>query len=97
MENNYENNVIEPVSKSAKIMGIIGMICGIVGLCSFYGGNIACPIAGLILSNIAKKRGEVKFSKIGKITSVVALILSILAVVVLVAVGFIVGMLEGSF
>ena len=101
-ENNFvydavEETAVAPVKKSAKIMGIIGMICGIVGLCSFYGGNIVCPIAGLVLSGIAKKGGETKFSKIGKITSILALIFAVLACVVLFIVGFIAGFAEEIF
>ncbi|MBR6772159.1 MAG: hypothetical protein IKM29_02075 [Clostridia bacterium] len=98
-ENNMQYEVVSevpaetaaPVKKSARVMGIIGMVLGILSLCSFYGGNIIFPIVGLILSSIAKKGGEVKFSKVGKITSVIALILAIVACVVAVCVGVIIG------
>lgn len=98
-ENNMQYEVVAeapveeaaPVKKSAKIMGIIGMICGILGLCTFYGGNILCPIAGLILSGIAKKGGEAKFSKVGKITSVLGLIFSILTCIGWFGIGLLAG------
>ena len=92
-EYNYENAAPE-VGKSAKILGLIGMIVGIVGLVSSFGGNIFFPIAGLILSSIAKKRGELQKSKIGKATSIIGLIIAILACIGWFILGIVVGILE---
>ncbi|MBQ1954717.1 MAG: hypothetical protein II350_03150 [Clostridia bacterium] len=92
-EYNYEINP-SPVSKGTKTLGLIGMIVGIVGLVSSFGGNVFFPIAGLVISSIASKKGEVQKSKIGKLTSIIGLIISILAVFVWFGLGIIVGIAE---
>ena len=92
-EYNYEINP-SPVSKGTKTLGLIGMIVGIVGLVSSFGGNVFFPIAGLILSSIAKKRGELQKSKIGKATSIIGLIIAILACIGWFILGIVVGILE---
>ncbi len=87
-ENNYSYEY-EPVSAepaaprasvAGKIMGIIGMVLGISGIAFFwaYGAGLAYAVPGIILSVIAKKKGEARFSKIGMITSVIGIILCIL-------------------
>lgn len=87
----YENGVIQPSGRDfivGKVMGIISMVLGITGLCffwAFYIGPI-CSVPGLVLAIVSSKNGEKKFSRIGKITSLVGLILSVLTFAALVVV-----------
>ena len=88
-ENNMNENILieEPVNKPSvggKVTGIISMVLGISALLSLFGflvptfmipGVLINAIPGLILSSIAKKKGERKFSKAGKITSLISVLL----------------------
>lgn len=78
-----ENPAIKP-SVGGKVVGIISMVLGISALLSLFGflvptfmipGVLINAIPGLILSSIAKKKGERKFSKAGKITSLISVLL----------------------
>lgn len=66
---------------------IAGMVCGILGLLNcFYGGGLLFAIAGLILSTGCIKEGyENTFTKVGKITSLIGIILSALGLVAFIA------------
>ena len=80
----------EPVSKVAKILGLISFICGLVSIifCWFswipFVGTIfgslciSASVAGIVLSVISKKKGTVKKAKIGKVLSIISLIVAII-------------------
>lgn len=88
-ENNMNENISieEPVNKPSvwgKVTGIISMVLGISALLSYFGfwmpffmipSVLINAIPGLILSSIAKKKGERKFSKAGKITSLISILM----------------------
>lgn len=105
-ENNYSYEY-EPVSAepaapktsvAGKVLGIIGMVLGISGIAFAwaYGAGIAYAIPGIILSIMAKKKGETKFSKIGTITSVIGIIASVLFFVLVIILA-VIGALAGNF
>ena len=72
---------------SAKILGLISMICGLVSLVSCYVG-FAYSIPALILANIASKKapgipnGK---AKVGKITAIIGIVVSVICFIVYVA------------
>jgi hypothetical protein len=72
---------------SAKILGLICMICGLVSLVSCYVG-FAYSIPALILSSIASKKapgipnGK---AKVGKITAIIGIVVSVICFIVYVA------------
>ena len=81
-----ENTQPAPAPKASvagKIMGIISMVLGITGIatCWCYGAGFIYAIAGIVMGVIAGKKGEAKFSRIGKITSVLGIIFSVLFIV----------------
>ena len=77
----YEVSAAAPVevSKGTRIKAIIGMALGIYSIVISwcFGAGIPFAVAGLILSIMGAKGGEAKFSKIGKITSIIGLIASV--------------------
>ncbi len=64
------------VSKGTRIKAIIGMALGIYSIVISWCFCVGIPfaVAGLILSIMGAKGGEAKFSKIGKITSIIGII-----------------------
>lgn len=80
-----------PVSKAAKILGLISFFCGLfsiifcwicwVPVSGFMLGIycIMASIAGLILSSISRKKGTAKKAKTGKVLSIIGLIVAIIA------------------
>ena len=72
---------------SAKILGLISMICGLVSLVSCYVG-FAYSIPALILANIASKKapgipnGK---AKVGRITAIIGIVVSVICFIVYVA------------
>ena len=68
---------------SAKILGLISMICGLVSLVSCYVG-FAYSIPALILANIASKKapgipnGK---AKVGKITAIIGIVISVICLI----------------
>ena len=87
-ENNYgqqyqyqvaSNEPVAPVSGVSRVKGIISMILGIL---SIVNANFVFSIAGLILSSMAVKDGETRFSRIGRLTSVIGIIASVVAIII---------------
>ena len=82
-----------PVQGQSKGKAIAGMACGIASivLSWVYGAGLIPAIIGLILSSQCAKQGDQSnFTKAGKITSVIGLILSIvigLIMILIVVVG----------
>ena len=69
---------------SGKTKGIIGMVCGLVSILgSFsYGAGIVIAIVGLIMSKKSAAAGyQGTPVKVGRITSIIGLILSILGTI----------------
>lgn len=72
---------------SAKILGLISMICGLVSLVSCYVGFMY-SIPALILANIASKKapgipnGK---AKVGKITAIIGIVVSVICFIIYVA------------
>lgn len=72
---------------SAKILGLISMICGLVSLVSCYVGFMY-SIPALILANIASKKapgipnGK---AKVGRITAIIGIVVSVICFIVYVA------------
>ena len=65
---------------SEKNLGLAGLICGLASgtlCCGCFGVFVA--IAGLVLSIIAKNKGEQQYSRSGIIVNIVGLALSILS------------------
>ena len=63
-----------------KNLGLTGMICGIASAtlcCGCFGVFVA--IAGLVMSIMAKKKGEQQYSPVGIIVSIVGLVLSLIS------------------
>lgn len=89
----YQAPVYQPQTEpatlptSAKILGLISMICGLVSLVSCYVG-FAYSIPALILANIASKKapgipnGK---AKVGKITAIIGIVISVICLIVYVA------------
>ncbi len=79
------------------VLGLIGMICGILSLITFFvgGASLLLAIAGLVLSciggnQVGKSKG---MAKAGKICSIIGLILGTLGLVACIACG---GLLGGA-
>lgn len=99
-ENNMNENILieEPVNKPSvggNVVGIISMVLGISALLSLFWflvptvmipGVLINAIPGLILSSIAMKKGERKFSKAGKITSLISVLLFGIGIVLVIVV-----------
>ena len=72
---------------SAKILGLISMICGLLSLVSCHVG-FAYSIPALILANIASKKapgipnGK---AKVGKITAIIGIVVSVICFIIYVA------------
>ncbi len=89
MENNQYPQYTQPEYQPApapvsKKTGIVSMILGIasIGLCESGIGGLICAIIGLVLSKKAIAAGDTgKFPKLGKIFSVIGLILGIIGAV----------------
>lgn len=89
----YQAPVYQPQTEpavlptSAKILGLISMICGLVSLVSCYVG-FAYSIPALILASIASKKapgipnGK---AKVGKITAIIGIVVSVICFIVYVA------------
>ena len=80
---------VEPavLPTSAKILGLISMICGLVSLVSCYVGFMY-SIPALILASIASKKapgipnGK---AKVGKITAIIGIVVSVICFIIYVA------------
>ena len=72
------------VSAARNVLGLVGMICGIIGLTLFWYPifGLAHPIAGLVLSKLGKKKYPPKFANIGWKLSLIGVILAGVAVIV---------------
>ncbi len=89
----YQAPVYQPQAEpavlptSAKILGLISMICGLVSLVSCYVGFMY-SIPALILANIASKKapgipnGK---AKVGKITAIIGIVVSVICFIIYVA------------
>lgn len=89
----YQAPVYQPQAEpavlptSAKILGLISMICGLLSLVSCYVG-FAYSIPALILANIASKKapgipnGK---AKVGKITAIIGIVVSVICFIIYVA------------
>ena len=89
----YQAPVYQPQAEpavlptSAKILGLISMICGLLSLVSCYVG-FAYSIPALILANIASKKapgipnGK---AKVGKITAIIGIVISVICFIIYVA------------
>ena len=89
----YQAPVYQPQAEpavlptSAKILGLISMICGLLSLVSCYVG-VAYSIPALILANIASKKapgipnGK---AKVGKITAIIGIVVSVICFIIYVA------------
>lgn len=78
----YQPQVEAPAAlpTSAKILGLISMICGLVSLGSCFAG-FALGIAAIILSNIASNKAPGvpnKKARVGKVSGIFGIILSVL-------------------
>ncbi|MBP5654594.1 MAG: hypothetical protein J6X33_03690 [Clostridiales bacterium] len=72
---------VQTSGNNGKTMAIVSMVLGILSICGSYGPFIGpiMAIVGLILNGKAKKAGnDSVFLKVGKITSIIGLILGIL-------------------
>lgn len=74
--------------KSAKILGLISMICGLLSLISCHVGFMY-SIPALILASIASKKApgvpNAK-AKVGKITGIIGIVLSVICFIVLMSI-----------
>ena len=78
---------------AAKILSLISMICGLVSLASGLGG-FALGIAAIILSNISSNKAPGvpnKKARVGKITGIFGIIISVLVWVVYICYFFLLG------
>ena len=78
---------ITPVQGPSKGKAIAGMACGIASivLSWLYGAGLIPAIIGLILSSQCSKQGDQSaFTKVGKITSNIGIILNIVVGVILI-------------
>jgi len=78
-----------PVQGQSKGKAIAGMACGIASivLSWVYGAGLIPAIIGLILSSQCAKQGDQSaFTKTGKITSIIGLILSIILGLIMIVV-----------
>ena len=84
---------IQPAQGQSKGKSIACMACGIASivLCECYGFGLIPAIVSLVLGSQCKKEGvQNTFTKVGKITGIIGLILSIVVgaiMIILVAVG----------
>ncbi|MBQ1954718.1 MAG: hypothetical protein II350_03155, partial [Clostridia bacterium] len=67
-------------------------VLGILSVAGCSSANLLFPIAGIVLASMASKGGETKFSKIGKITSIIGLVCNILCII-----GWVMLMASGLF
>lgn len=96
----YQAPVCQPepatLPTSAKILGLISMICGLLSLVSCYAG-FAYSIPALILANIAFKKApgvpNTK-AKVGKITGIIGIVVSVICLIAYIA--YIVWMATGA-
>ena len=88
----YQTPVYQPqveptvLPTSAKILGLISMICGLVSLVSCYVG-FAYSIPALILANIASKKAPGITNgkaKVGKITAIIGIVISVICFIAIV-------------
>ena len=72
-------------SQAGKTQGIISMVCGLVSIFGSYsyGAGIVIAIVGLIMNKKSAEQGyQGTPLKVGKITSIIGLILSIIMTIV---------------
>ena len=87
-----------PVQGQSKGKSIACMVCGIASIVASYGYGfgLICAIVSLVLGSQCKKAGvQNTFTKVGKITGIIGLILSIVLgviMIILVAAGAAAGM-----
>lgn len=83
---------VQTSGNNGKVQAIVSMVLGIISIVGSYGPftGVIFGIAGLVVNNIAKKAGnQSTFLKVGKITSIIGLILgAILGILWLVFVVF---------
>lgn len=93
-------SVNTPVQGQSKGKSIACMACGIASivLCEAYGMGLIPAIISLILGSQCKKEGvQNTFTKVGKITAIIGLILSIIVgalMIILVGIGVAAGISE---
>ena len=83
-----------PVQEQSKGKSIACMVCGIASivLCEVYGLGLIPAIISLILGSQCKKEGvQNTFTKVGKITGIIGLILSIVVGAIMIIAVAIVG------
>ena len=76
-----------PVQEQSKGKSIACMVCGIASivLCEVYGFGLIPAIVSLVLGAKCKKEGvQNTFTKVGKITGIIGLILSIILGIVMI-------------
>jgi len=81
----YPQNAYAPLTpeqRSARNMGIAGMVLGIVALvfCWFFFLSLPCGIVGLVLSIIAIKKGEKGMAIAGLVCSALALLVCVIII-----------------
>ena len=92
-----------PVQGQSKGKSIACMACGIASivLCELYGFGLIPAIISLILGSQCKKEGvENTFTKVGKITGIIGLILNIVVgalMIILVIIGVGAGLSEAGY
>ena len=91
-----------PVQEQSKGKSIACMVCGIASivLCEVYGLGLIPAIISLILGSQCKKEGvQNTFTKVGKITGIIGLILNIVVgaiMILLVVIGVGAGLAESA-
>ena len=78
-----------PVQEQSKGKSIACMVCGIASivLCEVYGFGLIPAIVSLVLGAKCKKEGvQNTFTKVGKITGIIGLILSIILGIIMIIV-----------
>ena len=79
-----DDEPIAPVLPWARKKAILSMIFGIIGMMGL--GYVALPIVGLVMSSKAARAGERKFSRIGKITCILGIIIDVIVLIACAAV-----------
>ena len=76
-----------PEQRSARSMGIAGMVLGIVALvfCWLWFISLPCAIVGLILSIMAMKKGEKGMAVAGLVCSIIALAVAVIVTIIAIA------------
>ena len=90
MEENKQNISVKNHDEKIGLMGVTSMIMGILSICSLGGitgiffltsWSLFLSVPSLVLGMIAKKEGETYFPKIGIVTSIVSIIITLACIV----------------